>query len=171
LIVVAPVPGADPAAISPGARRVIEVPWLMGRTVRALDVSRDGARIAIVSTARDGSVRLDVGGIVRDATGQPTRLATNLVVGRNLRRPTDVAWGDRTSLVVLAQDAKGVVTPYEVVVGGTVTALAPAPQVLHVTVGDGLRAVYLTTSAGTVLVRSGDGWRTVGQGRGVTVPQ
>ena len=171
ITVVAPVPGADPAAISPGARRVIEVPWLMGRTVRALDVSRDGARIAIVSTARDGSVRLDVGGIVRDATGQPTRLATNLVVGRNLRRPTDVAWGDRTSLVVLAQDAKGVVTPYEVVVGGTVTALAPAPQVLHVTVGDGLRAVYLTTSAGTVLVRSGDGWRTVGQGRGVTVPQ
>jgi hypothetical protein len=171
ITVVAPVPGADPAAISPGARRVIEVPWLTDRTVRALDVSRDGARIAVVSTARDGSVHLDVGGIVRDATGQPTRLAANLVVGRNLRRPTDVAWGDRTSLVVLARDAKGVVTPYEVVVGGTVTALAPAPQVLRVTVGDGLRAVYLTTAAGTVLVRSGDGWRTVGQGRGVTVPQ
>jgi hypothetical protein len=171
LTVVAPVPGADPVAIPPGARRVIEVPWLMGRTVRALDVSRDGARIAVVSTAHDGSVRLDVGGIVRDATGQPTRLATNLVVGGNLRRPTDVAWGDRTSLVVLALDAKGVVTPYEVVVGGTVTALAPAPHVLHVAVGDGLRAVYLTTSTGTVLVRSGDGWRTVGQGRGVTVPQ
>jgi hypothetical protein len=43
--------------------------------------------------------------------------------------------------------------------------------VVRVAVGDGLRAVYLTTSSGTVLVRSGDGWRTVGQGRGVTVPQ
>lgn len=171
LTVVAPVPGADPVALPPGARRVVEVPWLMGRTVRALDVSRDGARIAVVSTDRDGSVRLDVGGIVRDDTGQPIRLASNLVVGRSLRRPTDVAWGDRTSLVVLALDAKGVVTPYEVVVGGTATALAPAPQVLRVAVGDGLRAVYLTTSTGTVLVRSGDGWRTVGQGRGVTVPQ
>jgi hypothetical protein len=171
LTVVAPVPGADPTEVPPNARRILAVPWLEGRTVRALDVSRDGARIAVVSTGRDGGTRLDVGGIVRDAGGQPARLAANLVVGRNLRRPSDVAWGDRTSLVVLAQDAKNVVTPYELVVGGIAIALAPAPHVVGVAVGDGLRAVYLTTSTGTVLVRSGNGWRTVAQGRGVTVPQ
>jgi hypothetical protein len=171
LTAVAPVPGADPTAVPPGARRVLAVPWLEGRTVRALDISRDGARMAVVSTAGDGSTRLDVGGIVRDASGQPVRLAGNLVVGRNLRQPSDVAWGDRTSLVVLAQDGKGTVTPYELVVGGTATALAPAPRPVRVAVGDGLRAVYLTTSTGAVLVRSGSGWRTVGQGRGVTVPE
>jgi hypothetical protein len=171
LTAVAPVPGSDPAEVPPSARRVLSVPWLEGRTVRALDISRDGARIAVVSTAGDGSTRLDVGGIVREAGGQPVRLAGHLVVGGNLRQPSDVAWGDRTSLVVLAQDAKGAVTPYEVVVGGSATALAPAPRPVRVAVGDGLRAVYLTTATGAVLVRSGNGWRTVGQGRGVTVPQ
>jgi hypothetical protein len=171
LTVVAPVPGADPAEVPAAARRAIVVPWLDGRTVRALDVSRDGARIAVVSTGRDGSARLDVGGIVRDGAGQPVQLASNLAIGRGLRRPSDVAWGDRTSLVVLALGAKDAVSAYEVVVGGTSTALAPAPQVVRVAVGDGLRAVYLTTSSGTVLVRSGDGWRTVGPGRAVTVPQ
>jgi hypothetical protein len=40
-----------------------------------------------------------------------------------------------------------------------------------VAVGDGLRAVYLTTAAGLVLVRSGNGWQTVGAGQAVTVPQ
>lgn len=171
LTAVAPVPGADPTALPDKARHVLTVPWLEGRTVRALDVSRDGARIAVVSTGPDGTDRLDVGGIVRDATGQPVQLAANLVVGRNLQRPSDVAWGDRTSLVVLGRGDKGAVTPYELVVGGTATALAPAPGIVGVAVGDGLRAVYLTTSAGTVLVRSGSGWRTVGQGRAVTVPQ
>ncbi len=171
LTVVAPVPVAEPTEVPNQARHVIPVPWLEGRAVRALDVSRDGARIAVVSTAPDGTARLDVAGIVRDGTGQPVRLADSVVVGRGLRRPSDVAWGDRTSLVVLALDDKGVVTPYEVVVGGTFTALAPAPQVVGVAVGDGLRAVYLTTASGLVLVRSGNGWETVGPGRAVTVPQ
>lgn len=171
LTVVAPIPGADPTEVSQEARHVLTVPWLDGRTVRALDVSRDGARIAVISTDRAGVARLDVGGIVRDATGQPVRLADSIVVGRGLRRPSDVAWGDRTSLVVLANDDKGAVTPYEVVVGGSSTALAPAPQIVGVAVGDGLRAVYLTTAAGVVLVRSGNGWQTVGPGRAVTVPQ
>ncbi|HET8614895.1 MAG TPA: LpqB family beta-propeller domain-containing protein [Actinomycetales bacterium] len=171
LSVIAPVPGTDPATAPPEVRHTIAVPWLEGRTVRALDVSRDGARIAVVSTGPDGSVRLDVGGIVREATGRPVRMADNLVVGRALRRPSDVAWGDRTSLVVLALDGKGVVSPYELVVGGSSTALAPSPGVTGVAVGDGLRAVYLTTTSGTVLVRSGNGWRKVGEGRAVTIPQ
>jgi hypothetical protein len=177
LTAVAPVPGSDPDALPQNARRVITVPWLEGRTVRALDVSRDGARMAVLSSGDDGSgshrttMRLDVAGIVRDGTGQPVRLADNHVVGRGLRSPSDVAWGDRMSLVVLAAGSKSVVTPYEVVVGGSATALAPAPGVVGVAVGDGLRAVYLTTSSGTVLVRSGNGWRTVGPGRSVTVPQ
>lgn len=171
LTAVAPIPGADPSEVSDKARHVIDVPWLQGRTVRALDVSRDGARIAVISTSADGSVRVDVGGIVRDATGQPVRLAENLVVARGLRQPRELAWGDRMSLVVLALDGKGVVTPFEVVIGGDATALAPAPDLQGVAVGDGLRAVYLTTTTGQVLVRSGNGWRSVGEGRAVTVPQ
>lgn len=171
LTVVAPIPGTDPAAISEQARHVLEVPWLEGRAVRALDVSRDGARLAVVSSASDGTLRLDVSGIVRDATGRPERLAANLVVGRSLKAPSEVAWGDRTSLVVLAPDDDGGQTPYELVVGGGVTPLSAAPHVVGVAVGDGLRAVYLTTSTGSVLVRSGNGWRTVGDGRAVTVPQ
>jgi hypothetical protein len=82
----------------------------------------------------------------------------------------DVAWADRGSLVVLGRVGTGPVRPYSVSVGGTATALPDVDGAVSVAVGDGLRAVYVTTASGQVLARSGSGWRLLGAGRGVTVP-
>jgi hypothetical protein len=147
--------------------------WLSGRIVRALDVSRDGARVAIVSSGAGGARRLDVTGIIRGPGGQPTGLAAPLEVARSLTGVVDAAWADSTALVVLGYGASDrVVAAYEVVVGGTSTALPRVPGVaLTVATGDGLRAVYVTTSAGTVLGRSGTSWAVVGAGRSVSIPE
>lgn len=148
----------------------LRTPWLSGRRVQALDVSRDGARVAVVSSAADGSRRLDVAGVVRDSAARPVALAAPRGAGQVLVDVRDVSWADRTNLAVLA-GRDGALRPYQVEVGGLVTALAPVADAASIWAGDGLRAVYLTTVAGRVLVRSGSGWRTLGAGSAVTIPQ
>ena len=152
--------------------RVIAAPWWVGRAVHALDVARDGARVAIVSSGPGGVRRVDVSGVVRGPDRQPVALARPLEVARSLVGATDVAWADRTDLVLLGRAATdAAVRPYDVVVGGTTTALAPVAGARTITAGDGLRALFVTTAAGQVLARSGTGWRVVGAGRSVSVPE
>jgi hypothetical protein len=151
-----------PATLSPG--------WLRGRVVEAVEVSRDGARVAVVSS-RGADRRVDVAGVVRDGDGHPLRLSGEaLPVARSLDDVRDVAWADSGTLVLLARRGTGSVRPYSASVGGIATELPDVGGAVSITAGDGLRAVYVTTAAGEVLARSGSGWRLLGQGRGVTVP-
>ncbi|GMA88451.1 hypothetical protein GCM10025868_37010 [Angustibacter aerolatus] len=144
--------------------------WLAGRVVRAIDLSRAGDRIAVVSSAPDGSRRLDVAGIVRTPDRRPVRLTDALQQGRSLTDVRDVAWADRSDLVVLAKAPGGVLRPFQVAVGGLTTAMPLVTSPRAVAAGDGMRAVYVVDGAGRLLTRSGSGWRVLGQARSVTVP-
>lgn len=160
------------AAVGPGQRTAtLRTTWLEGRRVLTVDVSRDGARVAVVSVGEGGRTRLDVAGVVRDAAGRPTALAAPRGAAQGLAGVRDVSWADRINLAVLAGPADAL-QPYQVEVGGLVTAL-PTVKVPAVSTwaGDGLRAVYVATTTGQVLVRSGSGWRTVGPGSAVSIPQ
>ena len=160
------------SAASPVAAVVLAAPWLTGRTVRSLDVSRDGARVVLVSADAEGVRRVDVAGVVRAADGAPLALAQPLEVARSLNEVTDAAWADLTDLAVLGRGAGDrTARPYDVVVGGPATALAPVAGAVTIAAGDGVRALYVTTSGGQVLARSGTGWAVVGAGRSVSVPQ
>ncbi len=160
------------AAGPPGVPIQLAPAWLARRTVRSVDVSRDGSRVVIVSAGSDGVARADVAGIVRRPDGEPVALAAPREVARSLRQVDDAVWADRTALVVLGRrPADPVSTVYEVVVGGASTALPPVKGAVAVAAGDGLRAVYVITSSGKVLGRSGVGWADVGPGRSVSVSQ
>jgi hypothetical protein len=155
-------PGSPSSELAPA--------WLSGRSLQAIDVSRDGARVAVVSS-QGGRRRVDVAGVVRDRTGRPLRLSsTALRVAQSLDDVRDVAWADRGTLVVLARRGTGALRPYSASVGGVATALPDVRGAVSVAAGDGLRAVYLTTGSGQVLARSGSGWRVLGAGNAVTVP-
>lgn len=155
-----------------GAAVQLAPTWLARRTVRSVDVSRDGSRVVVVSTGADGVGRADVAGIVRRPDGEPAALAAPLEVARSLREVDDAVWADRTALVVLGRrPTDPVATAYEVVVGGASSALPPVKGAVSVAAGDGLRAVYVVTSSGEVLGRSGVGWAKVGPGRSVSVPR
>lgn len=166
-------PATTPAVAQAGPSQAavrLDIAWLAGRRVQALDVSRDGSRVAVVSTGADSASRLDVAGVVRDAVARPVALAAPRGAAQSLTDLRDVSWADRTNLAVLA-GRPGAVRPYQVEVGGQVRALPPVADAAAVWAGDGLRAVYLTTSSGQVLVRSGPGWRALGAGSAVTIPQ
>lgn len=170
-VTIVPSTSSAAAAANAGAEpRVLRAAWLTGRRVQALDLSRDGTRIAVVSSAPDGGTRLDVAGVQRDGGGRPIGLAPSRGAARSLTSIRDVSWADRTNLAVLA-GAPGRLLPYQVEVGGLVSALPPVQGAQTIVAGDGLRAVYVLTSSGTVLVRTGNGWRTLGPGTAVTIPQ
>ncbi|MGN6302702.1 MAG: LpqB family beta-propeller domain-containing protein [Angustibacter sp.] len=170
LAVVASTSSTAAAAGETTGVRLLRPAWLSGRRVLALDVSRDGSRLAVVSTAGDGPSRLEVAGIVRDAAGRPTSLAVPRSAARSLTTVRDVSWADRTTLAVLA-GPPGAVQPYQVEVGGLVGSLPTLQDAATISAGDGLRAVYVVTASGRVLVRTGNGWRAVGPGTSVTIPQ
>jgi hypothetical protein len=170
LAVVASTSSTAASAGQTSAARLLRPGWLSGRRVLALDVSRDGSRLAVVSATSGGPSRLDVAGIVRDSTGRPTSLAPPRSAAHSLPSVRDVSWADRTNLAVLAGQP-GAAQPYQVEVGGLVGALPPVQDPVTISAGDGLRAVYVVTGSGRVLVRTGNGWRPLGPGTSVTIPQ
>ncbi len=154
-----------------GDAATLQPSWLTGRTVVALDVSRDGARLAVVSADPAGRRRLDVAAVQRQAQ-VPVALGSPLQVGQALTDLRDVAWAQSGTLVALGRGvgSRGVQAA-EVLVGGPTSALPPVTSPVSIAAGDGVRALYVVTTAGTVLSRSGSGWAPVGAGRSVSVPQ
>jgi hypothetical protein len=171
-LLVAPA-GAGAGVVSgqrPGLR-ALRPRWLAGRTVLALDVSREGSRMAVVSADAFGRVRLDVAGIARAPDDAPQGVGVARTTGRSLRDISDVSWADRTNLVVVAGAGPGTKRIYQLEVGGLVTALPPVAGPVQVQAGDGLRDVYAVTARGRVVVHSGNGWRDLGRGSSITVPE
>ena len=139
-------------------------PWLDGRTVRSLRVSREGTRIAVVSAGADG-VTVDVAGVVRDASGTPQRLTDHLRVGARLVTATEVAWVDESTLAVLGTSGTMTgPTVHLVPTGGLTRALPAIEGAVSVTAGRGERAVYVATADGGLHTLRGTSWASVATG-------
>ena len=138
----------------------VEVGWLgAGDTVRALRVSRDGARVVLVVSRADGTVQVEMAGVRRDAAGRPVALSgSTLPVAVGLSDAVDVAWVTADEVVVLGATGEEALRPVLAQVGGTTTPLAPAPQAATVTSGFGPRNIVVGTRTGTILTRSGSQW-------------
>ena len=138
----------------------VEVGWLgAGDTVRALRVSRDGARVVLVVARADGSVGVEMAGVRRDAAGTPVALSgSTLPVAVGLSDAVDVAWVTADEVVVLGRTGEESSRPVLAQVGGTTTPLAPTPQAATVTSGFGPRNIVVGTRTGTILTRSGSQW-------------
>ncbi|GAA2725966.1 LpqB family beta-propeller domain-containing protein [Cellulomonas aerilata] len=132
--------------------------WLDGRVVRSLRVSRDGARVAIVSAGPDG-VTVDVAGVVRDGSGTPQRLTERMRVGARLLTATQVAWLDESTLAVLG--TSGTMTGPTVHLVPTAGPTRPLPAIdgaVSLAAGRGERALYVATDAGVLLTLRGTSW-------------
>ena len=149
-------------ASAQGNVQSIETPALAGMQVRAIRVSRDGARLAVVVDA-DGAVQVLVHAITVDADGTPTGLGPPLQVGRELTDATDMVWVDETQLAVLGV-SETATTVHVVEVGGRTTPLPSVPDTVRVASGRGVRDLYLATEDGTLFGRSGNGWAPVATG-------
>ncbi|QTE30282.1 LpqB family beta-propeller domain-containing protein [Pengzhenrongella sicca] len=151
-----------------GTTVVVGAGWLEDRTVRSIRVSRDGTRIAVVSTGPDGPT-VDVAGVVRDSSGAPQRLGDQLRVGARLTNATQVDWVDESTLAVLGTSGTMTgPTMHLVPIAGRTRALPALEGANAIATGKGERALYLGSDDGSLFTLQGTSWREVATG--VTSP-
>ncbi|RYV50183.1 LpqB family beta-propeller domain-containing protein [Pengzhenrongella frigida] len=142
----------------------VAVDWLEGRIVRSVRVSRDGTRMAVVSTGLDGPA-VDVVGIVRDESGTPQRLGEQLRVGARMVDATQVVWVDEENLAVLGTSGTMTgPTMHLVPIAGETRALPALEGATSIAAGKGERALYLGSSDGSLFTLQGNSWIRVATG-------
>jgi len=147
-----------------GAKAEVAVDWLRGTTVQAVTVSRDGARIAVLSQA-GGKQVLEVASIVRGADGSPLTIGEPLTVGVDLGPAIDLTWVDALTLAVLGAPAGDARSDLWLVdVGGLTTALKAVSGAVDVTAREGERSLVVVNAQGEVYARSGTDWSQVTTG-------
>lgn len=139
-----------------GEAQALAAPWLAGRRIQALAVSRDGARLAILSRINEEQV-LEVAAIVRDAEGAPLGLSAPLAIGASLRPSIDVAWADDVSLVTLGEESGEIALTQ---VGGWSVDIASLPGATALTARNGELTLHGVDGEGALVARSGSGWKT-----------
>lgn len=149
-----------------GAEIVVPTPWLEGRLLRSLRVSRDGARLAVVSTDAAGrDAVVDVAGIARDEAGVPELVGERLRVGASLTAATEVTWVDEVTVAVLGMSGNlGAPTMHLIPVGGPSEALPLRDGTQDIAAGRGDRALYLADADGDLLSQQGTSWVVVASG-------
>ena len=134
-------------------------------------VSRDGARLLVVSRDPAGAVHVRVHGIVRDAAGKPLRLAVgtaDLVPG--VADVVDAAWLVDDELVVLTRPLGGDPVPVLAQVSGPSARLPAVPGAVTIAGGWSERDLVVGTADGRLLTRSGASWIVLADGRDPSYP-
>lgn len=127
--------------------------------VEALQVSRDGTRMAAIVT-QGGRDAVVVAGIVRDAEGRPVSLGETRRVTRLEASGIDIAWLDEQTVgvVVGAGQTSAIVSH---TVGGVGTVLATPSDPIAVAAGATSTSARLLTASGELYVRRGSAWQIV----------
>ena len=150
---------ADPADASAAAARPLEASWLDGRVVLEARVAADGDRVVVLSTRADGSgVSLDLAGVVRGAGQRPERLSAPMHLGTGFTSAMALTWLDDRQVATVAAVGRAPARPVVVGVDGAVTPLPEAPGARLLATTGGERNLYVVTSAGRLLARSGVRW-------------
>lgn len=159
-------PGSLQAVLSTGEVVTVAADWLQGRTIRSIRVSRDGARIAVVSLAStERQAAVDVFAVLRDADDRPQALGeVPMRIGTALSDADEVAWVDEGTVAVLGVSGTlSAPTVHLVPVGGPIQALSHRDGAANIAAG-GNRALYLATSDMSLLSRQGESWVEVATG-------
>jgi hypothetical protein len=142
-------------AAAPGQELVeIDAPWLAGSSIQSVSVSRDGARMAILSRSGVEQV-LEVVSIARDGDGRPLAVGKPLGFGPTVRPSIDLEWLDDTSVVALGQES-GEMSLAQI--GGWTTDFTSYTGATAVTARNGVRTLLAVGPDGELAARSGNGW-------------
>ncbi|MEZ2389025.1 LpqB family beta-propeller domain-containing protein [bacterium RCC_150] len=134
----------------------ITPPWLAGRVVRDLRVSREGTRALVVSEA-NGKSTVQIAGIIRNPDGTPKDLTTPITLLTNA--PVDQGvWVNSTTVAVMKASPTENVAPELLSLTSGQPQQLPAWQGLtRLSAGNGPDEIYGQSAAG-VFQRVGNGW-------------
>ena len=152
--------GPQVLAIPPGGVQAnavtVAAPWLAGRRVIELRISRDGARALLVVT--DGTkTQVLVAGITRSGEDIPQTLVSPLVLDGGTGIAAAV-WAGEDSVLVSGISAKEILTPTLLGLDGAKEPLAARRGILNISAGsDPAEDLFIQTSEG-LLRRVGSSW-------------
>ncbi|WP_430593509.1 LpqB family beta-propeller domain-containing protein [Humidisolicoccus flavus] len=139
----------------------LDLPEQQGERITAMEVSRDGTRLAIASTNGTESY-VQIASITRNGSGVPTRVNTPLQLPELQGEITHLTWASSTSVVAVFAGVSGVEAA-ELVVGGRVEALAPPGSPIAQLVGAssvtaGVESLRMVTNDGRLFSYRQERW-------------
>ena len=151
------------AAFSAQSERVdVQSAWGAASRITAMEVSRDGTRIAAVVTSAGNSV-VWVAGIVRDGKGVPQRLSDPVPLATLTGVGLDIGWAGDATVGVLARSGADVSLLLQPI-GGPATELTAPPDTTSLAGGTIPSGVRLRDSTGALFVRRGSSWQQTNTG-------
>ena len=131
-------------------------PWLAGRNVKELRISREGVR-ALVISEQNGQTRVQVAGIIRGGDGTPRELTSPITLA-TAGNPDVGVWVNDTTVAVMKASAAANVTPELLsLASGQPQQLAPWPGLVALSAGNGTDEIYAQSADG-IFQRLGNGW-------------
>ena len=135
----------------------IEMPWQRNLSFTSMNVSHDGARIAIV-VSTEGTSAVIISGIVRDEAGKPLRL-TEMVRLSSSVVPRNARWaGDQSVVVVNVKTGESEV----ISLSGEETKLDRLDGVMNVSTADNTSNIIAHRSDGSCYILEERGWTRLG---------
>ncbi|MET3143866.1 UNVERIFIED_ORG: hypothetical protein ABIB13_003603 [Arthrobacter sp. UYEF2] len=131
-------------------------PWLAGRIVKELRISREGVR-ALVISEQNGKTKVQIAGIIRNADGTPRELTAPITLVAS-GDPDQGVWVNDTTVAVMKASAGSNVTPELLsLTSGQPQQLAPWPGLVWLSAGNGPEEIYGQSGEG-IFQRLGNGW-------------
>jgi hypothetical protein len=131
-------------------------PWLAGRAVKELRISRDGVR-ALVISEQNGKTKVQVSGVIRAGDGTPRELTAPITLVAD-GDPDQGVWVNGTTLAVMKGAPGSNVTPELLsLTSGQPQQLAPWPGLVSISAGNGADDIYVQSGEG-IFQRLGNGW-------------
>lgn len=140
-----------------GVTHEIDASFPEGSRITAMQLSRDGTRLAALTSAA-GRHLVVVAGVIRDADGVPVALGEIQRAAALPGEGVDVAWLDDTSVGVLARDGEAMVMITQLIGGEGALADAPAGSTTLAGINQAA-SLRLLTQDGALSIRRGATWQ------------
>ena len=143
-----------------GRSTAISAPWGSRGVVRALEVSREDARLAVAVDTPSGP-RLYVASIGREASGRINSVSGyhRLPIGGS--SVVDIAWADSTHIAAIT--TRNASTYVELAsVGGVTTAMGQPTKAVSIVGGNGKSELVIRSAEGYLWQPRAGGWQAIG---------
>lgn len=143
-----------------GRSAAVSAPWGPKATVRALEVSREDARLAVAVDTPSGP-RLYVASIGRDATGRVTSVTGYRRLPVSGSAIVDIAWSDSTNIAIITtRNASSFVELASV--GGVTAPMGQPTKAMSIAGGNGKSELVIRTADGILWQPRAGGWQSLG---------